>query len=917
MLLRSGNNGVDGLDAISMSNIPENSRRVAAHVLVAYCFAGWTYYQLWRCWNEYTELRLAYMAQEHLHNRSLTLLVNNIPSRARTDTAFLATFRSFFPLPASAAAAPLSPRSSRQATDVNPGHDSVEPHFIHSAYIAKDTGDMADHVADRDDALFGMEKAVAAYRDKPDERPTTATKYFLFAKKDALEYYEEEMLKNNALLLEGRHQASAAKCWSNGFITFDSVMAYQSALRVDATSVPFEWQCKPAPELRDVYWPALSFTATERVTGNLIAMCLLWALVIFWLIPVTFIQSLANLSTLPQKLSFLSFINDIPSAVLGIIDGYLPPLVLTIFNILLPKILAAITRLQGVESASRLQNGVLHKYSVFWILNYLVFSTVATSIFNQLAGLIDDPSNIVTLLGQSIPSTATFFITYLLFQILSSYPMQLLNPGRLIVSWLKKRFTVKVPRDIVKIESAPAQDYGTAYPMLVFAFVIAITFAVIAPIVLPFATLYFLSAFLCYKYQYIYYYNTAFETGGQFWPNVHLCLVWCIFVGQLVFTILLGIKKSVAAAIISAPLIIAPWLWRYYVKKAYIRRCKLLPLDIAVHIDSNREQRRLMRDHRSDPELRARSLTFLDEASNVRNFGYDNSEMRAMRQDDITQPHNTPSQRRTEKYHAATIREQRAALDGKKAVVGTGAAPAKPATATTSAAGKATAAADSMLGNGDGGMDAVDGDDDDDDDPASLFRAAPLPLQSSRASLSMGQSGIIEYRSQHQLLDRVLQAASQLGPLLPPQDYIQPALLVPSQLPIPRTMPAVTRQDSLAQQPQLYDEITEAGLQRHAGGRPKGARKQRTAAANGDGSDRQQLMTAAGGEDDSSDGSDGATLSLRQQPTAAHDGTQHNQQQQHEQQPQAHPQLTAAGSESVPQQQQEEEDDPREIVVHR
>ena len=893
-----------------MSNIPENSRRVAAHVLVAYCFAAWTYWQLWRCWSEYAEMRLAYMAQEHLHNRNLTLLVHNIPSKARSDTAFLATFRSFFPQPASPASAPLSPRSARLATDVYPGHDSVEPHFIHSAYVAKDIGDMPDHLEDRDQALFGMEKAVTAYREKPDERPTTATKMFCLNKRDALEYYDEELNKNNALLAEGRQRARTARCWSSGFITFDSVMAYQSALRVDATSVPFEWQCKPAPELRDVYWPALAFTATQRVTGNLIAQCLLWALVICWLIPVAFIQSLANLSSLPAKVHFLSFINDIPASVLGIIDGYLPPLVLTVFNILLPKILAAITRLQGVESASRLQNGVLHKFSVFWILNYLIFSTVATSIFNQLQQLLDDPGSIVTLLGQSIPATATFFITYLLFQIFSSYPMQLLNPGRLIVGWLKKRFTIKVPRDIVNVEAAPAQDYGTAYPLLIFAFIIAITFSVIAPIVLPFATLYFLAAFICYKYQYIYYFNTAFETGGQFWPAVHLCLIWSIFVGQVVFTLLLGLKKSVAAAIISAPLIIAPWLWYYVINKAYLRRTQLLPLDIAVHIDSNREQRRLMRyQQQHDPELKARGLTFLDEACNVQNFGYDTAEMRAMRQDDITRPHNTPSQRRTEKYHAAIIKEQRAVIDGKKpAVVQGGAA--------ESATAGAAAASDRMLGNGDGGMDTIaDGSDDDEGGPASLIAPVPLPLQSSRSSASMGNSGMIEYRSQHALLDRVLQVCPMLGPLLPPQDYIQPALLVPLQLPVPSTMPVVSRQDSLADKPELYDEITEAGLERHAGGKAGRERRQPPAAAAAaqNGGDKLSEAGAASLEDES-DGSEGPTHSLVPHHTPAANGAHSDQQQQ----PQApSEQQGQQSSESVAQQQAADEDDPQEIVVHR
>jgi len=306
--------GVDGFESISMSNIPENSARLAAHILVAYCFAAWLYYLLYRLWMEYAELRRAHMAREALSNRGLSLLVQSIPPSARNDASFLSTFRSFFPQPSSSAAVPLmSPTSQRLLTEDDQQSTSAIPHFIHSAYVAKDTGKMSDAIEERDKHLNGLEHAVLTYQNNPDERPMTATTAFLFNKKDALTWHEEQMVKQDAVLKDEKAKVEAAKeGWSNGFITFDTVVAYQSAVRVDKTSEPFSWSCRPAPELRDVYWPSLSYTATKRLYMGVIVAILLWLLVFFWIIPITFVQGIANLSNLPDKLgSGFNWVNSI------------------------------------------------------------------------------------------------------------------------------------------------------------------------------------------------------------------------------------------------------------------------------------------------------------------------------------------------------------------------------------------------------------------------------------------------------------------------------------------------------------------------------------------------------------------------------------------------------------------------------
>ena len=66
-------------------------------------------------------------------------------------------------------------------------------------------------------------------------------------------------------------------------------------------------------------------------------------LIILWSFPVAFVGIVANVSAL-AKYSWLSWINNIPSSVLGIIQGILPPLALAVLMMILPIILRSESR---------------------------------------------------------------------------------------------------------------------------------------------------------------------------------------------------------------------------------------------------------------------------------------------------------------------------------------------------------------------------------------------------------------------------------------------------------------------------------------------------------------------------------------------------------------------------------------------
>jgi hypothetical protein len=191
---------------------------------------------------------------------------------------------------------------------------------------------------------------------------------------DAIDHNYEELQRLNSVIstkqseFNGRDGLGDAgdrvPVMRSAFVTFHSAraaVAAHSAYIYDAT--PFSFLVKPAPELRDVYWPSLKMSFTERSVRTLVFNVVTGLLILFWMVPMGALMALSNLQGLAEKWpSALSGINSIPSVILGFIQAYLPALLLVVFFAVLPLILLAFSKAQGIEAHSWLQKSVIHKY---------------------------------------------------------------------------------------------------------------------------------------------------------------------------------------------------------------------------------------------------------------------------------------------------------------------------------------------------------------------------------------------------------------------------------------------------------------------------------------------------------------------------------------------------------------------------
>jgi Calcium-dependent channel, 7TM region, putative phosphate len=117
------------------------------------------------------------------------------------------------------------------------------------------------------------------------------------------------------------------------------------------------------------------------------------------------------------------------------------PAVLVILwqNAIMPLALYGITLFESTHtSLSALDRRILMLFYWWSALNIFFGSMIAGSIFQQIRALIEQPSRITDILGESLPTSSNFFINYLALRAFGLVPFRLVLVHGGIWRWLGK-----------------------------------------------------------------------------------------------------------------------------------------------------------------------------------------------------------------------------------------------------------------------------------------------------------------------------------------------------------------------------------------------------------------------------------------------------------------------------------------------
>lgn len=98
----------------------------------------------------------------------------------------------------------------------------------------------------------------------------------------------------------------------------------------------------------EIIWPNLSLPPARRISQQGAATALVIATIAFWFIPVAFVGAISNVSYLAKNYKWLSFLNNLPDWIMGLLTGLVPPLLTSLLSKYVPNIFRCkYTRSQG------------------------------------------------------------------------------------------------------------------------------------------------------------------------------------------------------------------------------------------------------------------------------------------------------------------------------------------------------------------------------------------------------------------------------------------------------------------------------------------------------------------------------------------------------------------------------------------
>ncbi|PWN52665.1 DUF221-domain-containing protein [Violaceomyces palustris] len=554
-----------GFNMFTFSNVGKSDteqKRLVAPLLAQYVCTFWMLWNIRQRVSAFIKLRQDFLVspQHSASAQAKTILVTGIPNEILSEKKITEIYSH---MPGGVAKVWLN-RDLKQLPDLFDERnkllnklESAETQLIKLAYKRVKKGKVTDVSGQQEDTEMNADIADKYVERK--QRPTHKLGKVpcMGEKVDTIEWCREEIARLNKEIDAKRADiASDYKTYApqnSAFILFHSQIAAHMAVKTHAHHLPYrmaERFIEAHPN--DIVWSNMNMNPYEKKIRNAIGWAITIAIIAFWSIPVAFIGLVSNIKGLTENVSWLRWINDIPSAVIGIIQGILPTVLLAVLNMLLPIFLRILARLSGIPTKTGIELSLQTRFFLFQIIQNFLFLTIISGSASSVPKFVQDisknPTQFPGTLASSIPKASTFFLSFIALQGLAGSAALFAQIVPLAVYYVKKFLLASTPRKVWHIENDMGTvAWGTLFPNISLIAVIATGYLVIAPVINGFAAVTFVLFFIAYKYLFTFVYDQKpeNETAGLFFPKAINHFFAGLYLEMVMLTALFFLSQSV------------------------------------------------------------------------------------------------------------------------------------------------------------------------------------------------------------------------------------------------------------------------------------------------------------------------------------------------------------------------------------
>ncbi|KAK4858381.1 hypothetical protein QYF36_015541 [Acer negundo] len=552
----------DEFDKLSIGNVTEKSPRLWAFLVAVYWVSFVTYYLLWKAYNHVSALRAEALMSSEVRPQQFAVLVRDIPA---------------------------VPNGQTIKKHVDSYFESIYHDEFYRSMVVTNNKEVNKIYKELEGYKKKLARAEAIYAGSKKggngegTRPTTKTGCLgLFGNKvDSIDYFNKKI---NELVpkLEAEQKVTLREKQQRSALVFFSsrVTAACAAQSLHAQMVD-KWTVIDAPEPRELLWSNLKIKFFERQLRQYLIYILVALTILFYMIPIGIISAFTTLSNLKKLLPFIKAVVDI-GALKTVLQAYLPQIALLVFLAMLPKLLLFLSKVEGIPSESHAVRAASGKYFYFSVLNVFIGVTLSASLFSTFKTIQDHPKEIITLLSNSLPGNATFFVTFVALKFFVGYGLELSRIVPLIIYHLKRKYLCKTEAERKEAWLPGDLSYGTRIPGDLLVITIVFCYSCISPLIIPFGVLYFALGWLILRNQALNVYVPKYESYGRMWPHIFLRIVAALILFQVTMFGYLGSKKFFYAPFL-IPLIIISLIFSFICDKKFYRAFCNTALEVASH----------------------------------------------------------------------------------------------------------------------------------------------------------------------------------------------------------------------------------------------------------------------------------------------------------------------------------------------
>ncbi|KAL8856699.1 MAG: hypothetical protein Q9178_006656 [Gyalolechia marmorata] len=591
----TGGGGQKQLNLLSFGNVVDKNRYYA-HAFVAWIFLGFVFYMVARESIYYVNLRQAYLLSPLYSNRmsSRTVLFTSVPQEYLDEGLLRRMFGRALKNIWIANDCEEIEQLVEERDAVAMKLEVAETKLIKLANTNRlksmKKGGQSNGALSNEAEANGESGSVAAKWVPTKKRPTHRLKPLIGKKVDTINWCRSELerLIPKIDALQATHRAGNGKFIPSVFVEFYRQSEAQSAFQ----SLTHHHALHMAPRFigvnpDEVIWKNLKITWKSRVVRNILTISFVILLIVFWSIPVGFVGILSNIKSLIELAPFLEFLNKIPTVIFGLIQGLLPAVLLAVLMALLPIILRLMAKLGGAPSLSAVELRTQNSYFGFQVVQVFLITTLTSAASASVTSILCKPTDAPNLLATNLPKASNFYIAYFVLQGLTISSGALLGIVGLILFRVLGKFLDTTPRKMYKRWSTlSALGWGTIFPVYTNLTVIAITYSIIAPLVLGFATIGLYLIYLAYRYNLLFVTDSRVDTKGLVYPRALQQTTTGAYLAIVCLIGLFGIKAAPGPIVLMVVFLIFVVLFHISLNTALDPLLKYLPKSLEAEEQS-------------------------------------------------------------------------------------------------------------------------------------------------------------------------------------------------------------------------------------------------------------------------------------------------------------------------------------------